>query len=320
MGAALIAAAGGVLVGAAVWSLLQRSLGRQWEDALSQLRRIGMPQDAAVAQLPRRPARYSSLPFLHRTISRISPTAALALFLEQAGARMTVSVFLLLTGVAGLAAYVLLGWLPVGAGMRPVLAAAAATVPFGLLSARRRERFQKLNEQLPDAVRMIASALRAGLGLDGGLAIVVNELPDPIQSELRKLLNETQLYGNAREALAGLAGRVPLPGFQLFAASASLHRDIGGNFAILLDRLERSVRDRLQLNRELQTLTAESRMSGWVVGLLPLLVGLVIYVMNPSYFQILLTHPSGRVLFGAGIGLELLGFVMIRWMTTPKVS
>lgn len=305
-------------MGSLIWMLGDWLVGQSGTQE-RQLRRMGV-SEVAQSGLPLRHARYSSLPMLRQKIQHFSFIPQIALFLEQAGVDMTVSVFLMVSGCCLLGAFFLSGLLTNLVIVRTLSALIAILVPWAIVCSKRRARFRRLTTQLPDAIRLMTSALRAGLGLDSGLQIVVNELSEPIRSEFLKLLNETHLYGDIKHALTRFAHRLPLSDMRLFASSACLHRDIGGNFAILLDRLERTVRDRLQLNRELKTLTAESRMTGWIVGLLPVVVGVGILFMNPSYFNVLLTHPSGRLLLGTGAGLELTGFLLIRWLTTPRIN
>jgi tight adherence protein B len=318
MVALFLAVLGGAGTGLVIWLLLSRFFDRSGAQQ-EQLRRMGVEPSSSMA-IPLRQTRYSSLPALRDHLQRFSPTAQLAIFLEQAGVNMTVSAFLLVTGCCGFGAYLATGLVTSSLMIRWAAAAAAVLAPWLLLNGKRRGRLRGITAQLPDAIRLMSSALRAGHGFDGGLQIVVNELPDPIKTEFQKLLNEAHLSGDMKVALTHLSRRTPLSDMRLFAASACLHRDVGGNFAILLDRLERTVRDRLQLNREMRTLTAESRVTGWIVGLLPIVVGLGILIKNPSYFKVLIVHEHGRLLLIIGIVLELAGFLIIRLLTTPRIN
>jgi tight adherence protein B len=317
--ALLVAIIGGTGAGLIIWLALNRVLDRSGAQQ-QQLRRMGVETAIAQKGIPLRHTRYSALPGLRLHMQNFSPTARLAIFLEQAGVNMTVSVFLLLTGCAAFGAYLAAGMMTASLPIRWAAAAGTMLVPWLLLNGKRRGRLRRITAQLPDAIRLMSSALRAGHGFDGGIQIVVNELGDPIKSEFQKLLNEAHLCGDMKVALTHLSRRLPLSDMRLFAASACLHRDVGGNFAILLDRLERTVRDRLQLNREMKTLTAESRVTGWIVGMLPVVVGLGIFLKNPSYFKVLIVTENGRLLFALGIGLELAGFLIIRLLTTPRVN
>ena len=316
------AVGGGVATAAFVWFTLrwrgELAASRILHRRLLEIRPSAEEPPVEIVRL--RGDRYSDVPPIRRLMKRFSITARLALLLEQAGSRMNVSVLLLCH--AGCAA---LAWIITRAARMPALlevalVAIAAVFPALLLLSQRRRRFATLLGQMPDAVRLISSALRAGLGLDTGLTMVGSELPDPIGGEFRRLLNEWRLHGDMHDALERFTDRLPLSDMKLFAAASGLHREVGGNFAEVLDQLEQTIRTRFQLQRELKTMTAESRLSGWIIGLMPLIVGIGISVLNPGYFGVLLHTDTGRImLWIAGI-LELFGFMILRWLVTPRVS
>ncbi len=319
LGRWLLAGVGGGAAGIAVWRTWDMVWSRSAHTKLQeQLRRILGGGDAATRGLTLRQNPYSELQLLRRAIAQFSVMSHLATFLEQAGSRMNVSSYLLAHGcsaLAGLIVSLLIGW--------PVLICfgvmiATGCLPWLMMQAKRARRFRNITEQLPDAVRLMASALRAGLGLDAGLNIVASELPDPIRTEFTRLMNESRLYADMREALRRLAERLPIPDIQLFAASAALHREVGGNFASMLDQLERTIRDRFQLYRELKALTAESRLSGWVLGALPLVVGVALFLLNRTYYHVLFTDPTGTRLLWAAVALQVVGFGVIYRMTNPR--
>ena len=325
--AAAFSFSGGVLTGILVWCtgmwLLQHvGSGRLYE----RLRQLSVPpregarrQAAAPGSLVRN-RRYSDLPKLRRFISGLAITPKILLFLEQAGSKMTVSVYLLLHGCCAMTGLLFAFMIHAPAPVGLALAGIATPVPFFILSMKRRRRFRQLCEQLPEAIRLITAAMRAGSGLDVGLNLIAQELPEPISGEFLKLSNEAQLYADMNEALKRLSRRLPVPDIRLFAASASLHREIGGNFVELLEQLEQTVRTRIQLYRELKTLTAESRLSGWVLVALPVVVALGIFVTNPTYLLPLVEIETGRTMLWTSLGLQLAGLVIIRWQTTPRIQ
>lgn len=322
MASPLVLAIGfGTLVSVGVWWFLtgpQRSFAlRQAVQRLRSIRRGGSKADSV--QLYRHDVRYSYLPALHHLLTQFPIMPRLLLFLEQAGSDMNVSSYLLLHGCCAVSSLLLALWfhVPVVIGLGGV--AMASLAPWMVMGVKRQRRLGQLTGQLPEATRLIASALRAGLGLESGLQIVASELPDPISGEFRKLLNERRLSSDADLAFRTLASRIPTDDFRLFTACVCLHREIGGNFAQLLDQLGQTVRERFQLWRELKTLTAESRLSGWVLGLLPLVVMVPISLSNPDYFRPLFEQQVGRTMLWTGLGLQLVGFGIIRWLTTPRI-
>ena len=321
----VLAGAGGLLIGGwvgwlAMW-LWQRSSAQQLHRrlrALSAASQDADPTPKTISWIRNR--RYSDLPRLRQLITPLAITPRIALFLEQAGSQMNVSSYVLLHGCCALASLLLSFWVHLPIPLVAVVIGLAMATPFFLMAAKRRKRFQQLCEQLPEAIRLITSAMRAGSGLDVGLNLIASELPEPISIEFRKLSNESQLYADMNEALRHLSQRLPISDIRLFAASASLHREIGGNFVELLEQLEQTVRTRINLYRELKTLTAEGRLSGWILAALPLVVGLAISLMNPSYLRPLLEDPTGRVMLWTALGLLLVGLALIRWLTTPRLQ
>jgi len=316
-----LASAGGGVVALLTWQLAGGFQQHQAARRLARrLKALAPPARAVAVAMPLRPGRYSSLPMIRRLIAPLTLAPRLALFLEQAGSRLNVSSFLILHLCGVILGFVVASW----AGAPGWLVAAAALAGGGMPSlamvSRRQRRLQRFSEQLPDAIRLIASSLRAGLGLDAGLEIVANELPEPIRGEFRKLLNEAFLEADPDRAFRRLGQRVPTADVRLFGAAACLHREIGGNFAALLDQLEENVRERFHRYRELKTLTAESRLTGWVLGLLPLVVGAGLVLFSPGYLQPLLWSHAGRTVLWTAVGLQGVGAWVIWWLVHPKIQ
>jgi tight adherence protein B len=263
-------------------------------------------------------AKISQTTSLSRRILQQSWGSALQVLLDQAGVNLSVGAYFLYHVCGAALGFMVGAMLSLHPGLIFGLMLLFAALPTFVIMRKRDKRFQRLTEQLPEAIRLITSSLRAGLGLDSGIEIVAKELPQPLRGEFQKLLNERRLYSDVNEAFRRMTKRLPLRDYRLFAASASLHREVGGNFAELLDQLERTIRNRFQLQRELRTLTAESRLSGLVLGVFPLVVAGGIIVLNPDYFQIMWEHRVGRFLLYAAFFWQLLGFIIIKVMTTPR--
>lgn len=319
--AALVAFSGGIFVTCTLGLFaVVRGQSMQKRQLSARMRRDVLPKGDLLIPEKRislKGGKYSTLPILRKLLSRSTFTNQIVFFLEQAGSRMNVGSFLMLlfacfcTGTF----LALNHW----GQWSPLAGLALMAVPWMRMAIKRRKRLMRISEQLPDAIRLMTSALRAGLGLNAGLDIVANELGDPIQTEFRKLLNEWRLYSDVNEAFARFSRRIPTPDARLFATSARLHREVGGNFAELLDQLELTIRTRFELQRELKTMTAEGKFSGWVLGFLPIVVGLGLLLLNPSYFEILIHHKAGTYALGAAVALQLAGFFFIYLLTHPKI-
>ena len=319
-----LACAGGILTALWTWWLIawlwRRFGARQLHHRLRQLDASPRRASASKTGIFTRNQRYSDLPALRRLIAPLLITPKILLFLEQAGSSLTVGSYVLLHGCCALAGALLSFCLHLPTPVAAVVVSSTTAVPFFIMNVKRRQRFHRLCQQLPEAVRLITSAMRAGSGLDVGLTLIASELPEPISTEFRKLGNEAQLYADMNEALRRLSQRLPISDIRLFAASASLHREIGGNFVELLEQLEQTVRNRIQLQRELKTLTAESHLSGWILSALPLAVGIGLFAINPAYLRLLVEQPTGRLMLWVAIGLQLVGIGIIRWQTTPRIQ
>src|SRR3989338_4054998 len=192
--AILAAGAGGTLTAIVVWQMLRR-FWHQFRiyEVQQRLQRLTSKVQAPIEStgvFPLRDFRYSVLPFLDWIVRRFSVAPQIALFLQQAGSRLNVGSYLLVHLVSVAVVFVVASWLHLPWLIKLPVIVAAGVAPLGIMAARRQKRVHHLTEQLPDAIRLISSSLRAGLGLDVGLNAVVSELPDPIRSEFRQLVNE----------------------------------------------------------------------------------------------------------------------------------
>ncbi|MBI3616342.1 MAG: type II secretion system F family protein [Candidatus Omnitrophica bacterium] len=317
----ILAGIGGTLTGLAIWQTLIGA-GRRFSNdhahrRLQKFRERVNP--AQRAHLVTRELRYSYLPAFREVLLRFSIAPRILLFLEQADSNMNVSSYVLMHACYLTAGSLIAWFLHLPSPTAIAVTLGSGVTPWIILTSRRRKRFSQLSEQLTEATHMIASAMRAGLSLEAGMDMVALEAPDPIRGEFRKFVNEWRLYSDMTVAFRNLATRVPLADFQLLAACVRLHREVGGNFAPLLHQLGSTIRERFQLQREMKTLTAESRFSGVILGILPLIVGTGLLLINPLYFRSLLEHPAGRHVLWLAIMLQLIGFGVIRWLTTPRI-
>lgn len=164
----------------------------------------------------------------------------------------------------------------------------------------------------PDAIAVMASSLRAGHSLQIAFETVVNESGDIIAQEFKSVLSEFGVGQNFEEALKGILTRVDTPELRLFISAVILQRETGGNLAELLDNLELVIRDRQELKRELKSSTAQARLSGMILSLLPVFVGLVLYFIHRDYVLFFFQDSIGtKLLAGAVIG-QMLGIAFIQ--------
>ena len=209
------------------------------------------------------------------------------------------------------------------AGMSPVsaLAAGAGTMllPVLYLTRRRKKRIKVLVEQLPDVFDLLGQALRAGHSLATAIQLVSEQLPDPIAGEFAQVFHEQNLGIKIEDALLNMANRVDQMDVRFFVTAVLIQRQTGGDLAEVLDKIGKVIRDRIQLFGMVQALTAEGRLSGWVLLALPVVVFFVSLVVNPAYARQLLDTPGGRLMLGTAIGMDLMGLAMIKKIVNIKV-
>jgi tight adherence protein B len=238
--------------------------------------------------------------------------------LEIAGIRMPAIQIVLWTSVATVFA----AWFLYTVGGSIAFAPLGLGIPFVVRSAinrtLERERRQ-FADQLPDNLQVLSSALRAGHSLVGALSVVVEDCPEPSRSEFRRVVADEQLGVPLEEALGVVSRRMASVDLDQVALVSALQRETGGNTAEVLDRVAENVRGRFELRRLVQTLTAQGRMSRWIVSFLPVgLLGLLTLI-NPEYMAPLYTHAFGRVLLVVAALMVIAGSLVIKRIVTIKV-
>ncbi len=191
-------------------------------------------------------------------------------------------------------------------------AVAGFAVPYLRLSIQRRARLEKLEEQMPDAIDVIKRALRAGHPFNAAIKLVADDMDQPIAKEFELTFSDLNYGGEVRRALLGLLTRVPSVTVMALVTSVMVQRETGGNLAEILDQIAKVVRGRFRFERRVRTLSAEGKMSAWVLALVPLGLVVIMSIASPGYLPIMLTNPLGhKMLYVAGI-LGVIGIVWIR--------
>jgi tight adherence protein B len=193
-----------------------------------------------------------------------------------------------------------------------VFALAIGLLPTLTLFILRRRRARAFRDQLPDAITVIASAMRAGNGLSLALNHVAKELADPIAQEIELVLRECRLGSTLTQSLAALERRFPSEEVKLFCAAIDISQETGGNLAETLEALAGAMRTKMQIEGKLSALTSQGKMQGVIVGLLPFAVLLMISVIEPATIEPLFTTKSGWIACSLVLVLEALGAIFIR--------
>lgn len=249
---------------------------------------------------------------LGELLARIPRLQNVDLMLQQAGLSWSVQTYLMLAvGLAlgfGIAALTLSRLLLVGAAA----AALGAALPHLVVSRRRKKRMAAFEERLPETIDLLTRAIRAGHPLSAGLKMVADETSEPVAGEFRRAFEEQRFGLPLEDSLMGMSDRVGLVDVRIMTTAILIQRNVGGNLAEILDNLAYTIRERFKIRRQLRVYTAQGRLSGYILAVLPIAVGTAIFFLNPNYIMTLFTDPVGKVALGIAVVLQLIGFLWIR--------
>jgi tight adherence protein B len=253
--------------------------------------------------------------FVEMIVSRFN----LRLLFEQADAPLTVQQFLILSAGLGLAAGLGATIAHLNAGLVLPIAGVCMMLPLGWMIFRRKRRFAKFAQQLPDAMELIARALRAGHSLASGFNLVADEMTNPIGKEFGRVFEEQNLGIAIDEALETMTRRIPNLDLRFFATAVILQRQTGGDLAEILDKIGNLVRERFKIYGQVQALTGEGRLSGVVLMALPPVLFLAVYRLNPEYEMALFSDPMGQQMLIGAVVMQILGGLAIKKIVDIRV-
>jgi tight adherence protein B len=255
-------------------------------------------------------------------LKKLSPTArffeslpaleGLRTLIEQAGKEYLAYHVLLAALGIGVAAGLVAAFF-FGVGLEALIAAVVGVAsPFVWLQRVRATRMAKFEEQLPDALSVVARSLQAGLPFSEAMSVVGNEMADPVATEFRSVFNEINYGGSVRTALLGLLERMPTVAVMAMVSAILIQRETGGNLAEVLDRMANLVRQRFRFQRSVKTLTAEGKMTAWVVSLMPFGLGGMMYLLDPTWIKNLTETDAGQRMIIVAFVIMVLGILWIR--------
>jgi tight adherence protein B len=236
----------------------------------------------------------------------------LGILIQQAGSETSVAALLLMCiglGVGfGAATLILTRFWPFAL----LTAAAGAYLPILFLKRKRQKRVDAFEGSLPDAIDLLGRAIRAGHPLSAGFQMVAQELADPISTEFQRTFEEQRFGLPFDDAIVAMADRVALVDVRILVTAILIQREVGGNLAEVLDNLASVIRARFTIRRQLRVYTAQGRFSGYTLAVLAIIVGILIYMLNPPYMKLLFTHPIGKLLVFLAVVMQVVGFLWIR--------
>ncbi len=302
----------------AVVSVVLSREGAAARELGERLRRFGWKGEVAGAGVER-DVRYSSIPLFDRLLRFMNLGTNIELLLYQAGMKMRPGVLVLLTAVFLIGGYsvgvVLFHRVPPALLLMLVL----GPLPYLYVVYRKHKRMRAFAQEFPDALDLLVSALRAGLSFTAAMQIVAEESPDPVRGEFAVTVEEQALGIDFREAMVNLTRRVDSLDLRFFVTAVLLQRDTGGNLAEILHNTSVLLRDRFRVLGDIQTFTAQGRMTGAILGLLPLFMALFMLATAPDYFRPMIESHSGRVALIVAGCMQLMGMLVIRQIVKIRV-
>lgn len=306
------------LFGAAV-GLYREFAGTRTEerlDAFTGQKTSSSRNQGAQVELALREALGSGPGFFERVMDRIGN---LSHVFEQAEVSLQPGQFFLISGLLAALGGGTAWWLGAPVGIVPVAMVVMGTLPLVWLIQRRKKRLKKFGAQLPDALELVARALRAGHSLGAGMHVVAEEMPAPIGTEFGRVHEEQNLGISLEDTLLNLTKRVPNLDLKFFATAVVLQRQTGGDLSEILDKIGYVIRERFKIYGQVQALTGEGRLSGIVLMLLPVVLFIAMYQLNPDYIMVLFTEEMGRKMLAVAIFLQILGAIVIKKIVDIKV-
>ena len=261
----------------------------------------------------------SSIPWLDRWLARIDIFPRLHLLLYQADMKWTVGTLIFASVACWVLAAYAVYW-RTGAG---VLAMAAGLVagmgPIVMVFYKRSRRFEAFERILPEALDLMVGALRAGHSLTSTIGMVGKEMAQPVSREFRKCFDEQMFGSETRTAMLNLVTRVPIQPVRIIATAILIQKESGGNLAEVLDKAAHVIRERFRLQRQVRVHTAQGRLTGWILALLPVILGFALYMADPKHFSILWQRPVGLKMLYTAVIMTVIGSLIIRKIVRIRV-
>lgn len=243
--------------------------------------------------------------------------------LERAGIALKLHEYMALRVLLAVAfaavAFVVGGAQVFAAAMALILGVFGFMLPAIHLRVRIQQQINKLNDQLEEMITMVSNSLKAGFGLLQAFDLAAEQLQPPISTEMKRLIRDTRLGATLEDALESMGERVGSYDLDMVITAVLIQRSVGSNLSEVLDNVAHTIRERVRIRGEINTLTAQKRLSGWIVGLMPLAVIGLFFVTDPSYMSLLFTTGVGRLLLMLAAMLNIIGMLITRRIVSIEV-
>ncbi len=294
------------------WALIVRPEEQQSRAVTDRLRQLDQPRAVSTTGVATADVRQARVPMIEALLARHRGLAAsLDRLVLEAGLSLSAGTVLTLSLASGVTVALVTLLALRQPAIALVLGVLAGGVPYAVIARKRTQRLRIFEEQFPEAIDLVARALRAGHAFTTGLSIAAEEMPAPVGLEFRRVYDEQNFGLSMSEALRGMARRVPVLDARFFVTAVLTQRESGGNLAEVLDNLSAVMRDRFKVKRQIRVISAHGRISGLVLSLVPPALAAFLYVLQPGFIRILIDDPLGMRLVIVAVVLQLTGTYII---------
>lgn len=252
------------------------------------------------------------IPPFERFLSHIPFLRNTERLLDHAGLKISPGRFLPMTVAISLACFIATILLRKNYILAIVVAVVVLIAPYIYLYYLKSQRVDKFTEQLPDTLTMIARSLRAGHSLSSAVELIGQEMPDPTAEFFKTAYEQQKLGLRVTDALANMTERIESLDLRFFITVVTVNSEVGGNLAEVLDKLAETIRERLKIRRQVRVYTAQGRLSGYLLAVLPIITFIIFSFMMPGYEDVLIKEKKGQIVLGVAAAAQIIGFLFIR--------
>ena len=295
---------------------------RRGKEAVRVQQRLDRLPRARAAQSQRtvlKERKLSAVSVLERLMRSMAPALRLEQRIIQSGLHWTVARLLLSSAAAAVAGCAVAAVTTHSLYIALLAGGILGLLPWAYLTRARHKRMKKLEQQLPDALDLITRAVRAGHSLPLAIQLLSDEMPNPIAGEFRIVHEQVSFGISLQQALTSLCDRIPLTDYRFFVVSVLIQRQSGGNLSEVLGNLSGLIRDRLKLLARVKVLSAEGRMSAWILGLMPFCIAGIMNLVNPEFMSPMWTDPLGQTMLKVLLTMMLIGILVLRRIVRIRV-
>lgn len=256
---------------------------------------------------------------IDRFLFKFKPIRKLDRLIDNAGLSIRVPIFIaiiILLAIVGGIVGVVFGKNIIFALVLPLL---FVSFPLLYLKSKKKKRVRNFTEQFPEVLDMAARSLRAGHSLSSAIEMISKEMPEPVAGLFRTVYEEQSLGLSIKDSLSRMVNRVESMDLRLFVTAINIHRDVGGNLAEMLEGLATTIRERLKIRRQVRVYTAQGRLSGYILAVLPLAMAGILYFTAPDYLGELTEAEVGRYIIAIAVIFQLIGFLVIRKLINIRI-